>query len=502
MNTSRLTFKSPNTANGTAGAIGMSVAIIAMYALTLMWAGCSGGKELASPAPGWTVDRPISPTQYTGIGSARKSISPTTGDEADPGAALSAAKERAIADLASEISVHVESESVLESMSDHGAITEHFQSSIRSSSEANLSGYTLIDSHDDGTTVHVYYRLSKSAHAARRAALKAAALESAATELLAGAEASNRIDVALSHYADGLRALEPFLGEVNRVQVGPIELGSKLAIDRELIRRMRSVIADLRLTSNVPAVLLNSANGFSFPLALTARLPQTASNPSGIPSGIPGGPVAPLPLRYRYHNGTYYKQATEFTDGTGTVVALISDVDGGLGARPSEPGGENISVEIDLPRLIEIAHLGPWGAVLNGLASPSLSIPLAVELPALHVQCELSALRNAFRQRLGEAGHRLTDSASEADVVIAIQVQVRAGTIARGFHTAWASGTLIARTPHDDTHPNESHILFEQRIEQTKGIHLDPAGARATALENVISTLNGTPMRDLLKSLH
>jgi hypothetical protein len=443
-------------------------AAILMSALTLSaltLTGCSSSKITAEPAPSWTTDRPIVQGQYVGIGSAHKSAS-------EPGAALRSAKERAVSDLASEISVRVESESLLESLSKNGVIDERFQHSIRSSSEAHLEGYQLVDSYDDGFTVHVYYRLSKTEHAARRAALKSAALDEGQAQLDAGNSAleGGRLPLALSHYGDGLRALEPFLGEV-------------IKLDRELVRALRTAVSDLLLTTLVQSITLSTQNSFSFPLALKVKRERAAGEP-----GRALGPVGNVPLRYRYHNGTYFKQATEFTDGQGMVVALITDVE-------VERPDDMVRVEVDLPRLIEQSGLKAWGAMLDGVVAPTLALPLAVELPSVFVDCSQSALRGAFRTALSSGGHGLSDTAVDADVVISLEVEVRAGSVSRGFHTAWASGQIVARH-------QSGHIIYEHSIPQLKGIQLDGASARAEAISNLSKQLHLAPMRDLLRALH
>ena len=453
--------------------------ISALIVIILLSACSSTGKVVAPVAPAWTTDRPILHGQYVGIGSAHK---PAT--ELEPGAALRTAKERAVADLASEISVRVESESLLESLSKNGVINERFQSSIRSSSDAHLEGYQLIDSYDDGTRIHVYYRLSKAEYAARRAAHKSSALEEAEAQLLAGSNAleSGRLPLALSHFGDGLRALEPYIGEV-------------IQIDRKIVRALRAAVTDLQISAQVQSVTLSTENSFAFPLALSVERPQAPDSTSSTSSTsstnlqiVPLSPVRDVPLRYRYHNGTYMKQATEFTDGQGQVVALIADVEVD---RPET----SIGIEIDLPRLIEQSGLGPWGAILDGVVSPTLALPLEVVLPRIYVNCSEAALCASLRLALREGGHPLTEDKNEADILLSIEMEVRAGTISRGFHTAWASAQIVARRPG-------GHIVYEDRIPQLKGIQLDEASARAKAISNLSEQLGGATMRDLLRALH
>jgi len=444
--------------------------ISALIVIILLSACSSTGKVVAPVAPAWTTDRPILHGQYVGIGSAHK---PAT--ELDPGAALRTAKERAVADLASEISVRVESESLLESLSKNGVINERFQSSIRSSSDAHLEGYQLIDSYDDGTRIHVYYRLSKAEYAARRAAHKSSALEEAEAQLLAGSNAleSGRLPLALSHFGDGLRALEPYIGEV-------------IQIDRKIVRALRAAVTDLQISAQVQSVTLSTENSFAFPLALFVQRPQAPDSTNS--TSLQLSPVRDVPLRYRYHNGTYMKQATEFTDGQGQVVALIADVEVD---RPET----SIGIEIDLPRLIEQSGLGPWGAILDGVVSPTLALPLEVVLPRIYVNCSEAALCASLRIALRQGGHPLTEDQNEADILLSIEMEVRAGTISRGFHTAWASAQIVARRPG-------GHIVYEDRIPQLKGIQLDEASARAKAISNLSEDLGGATMRDLLRALH
>ena len=146
-----------------------AAAVVWACVFALAAAGCGAKKPAAVALPVWATARPSVPGYYIGIASASK--------EQHPFDAMDAAKKRALADLATEIRVRVESNSALQTSQHNDLVSQQFRQQISSTSAENLEGYELVGSHEDGREAWVYYRLSRSTWERILAERRAAAAE-------------------------------------------------------------------------------------------------------------------------------------------------------------------------------------------------------------------------------------------------------------------------------------------------------------------------------------
>ncbi|MCB0787954.1 MAG: LPP20 family lipoprotein, partial [Flavobacteriales bacterium] len=105
-------------------------------------AGCKGAEPVvttpppAAPArPFWVGSRPVSDAYYVGVGLAAKARPDFQ----------ETAKKNALNDLASEISVRVEGNSLLYTLDRKTSFSESFTSNIRTSTSEQLEGFELVD---------------------------------------------------------------------------------------------------------------------------------------------------------------------------------------------------------------------------------------------------------------------------------------------------------------------------------------------------------------------
>ena len=133
---------------------------------------CSGGKEVSKSVvvyPNWISNRPISNDFYIGIAKALKT---NTNYQA-------LAKQNALADLSSEISVKLSSESIFHQIDKGETYREEYQTLIQVESKKELEGYTIVASWENEMEYWAYYQLSKAEWKSIRAQRKQKALEQA-----------------------------------------------------------------------------------------------------------------------------------------------------------------------------------------------------------------------------------------------------------------------------------------------------------------------------------
>lgn len=127
--------------------------------------------------PQWVSAKPINSSYYIGISSAPKR-------GYNPNAYMATAKQNAMSDLASEISVNVESNSVLNSMQIDQNYSQQFINDIKMNNALQLEGFELVDTYEDENNYWVYYQLNKVTYQQWKEQKKQQAISSAKTKLL------------------------------------------------------------------------------------------------------------------------------------------------------------------------------------------------------------------------------------------------------------------------------------------------------------------------------
>ena len=129
---------------------------------------CGGTQKWAAP-PDWVLQRPTLSGYYIGVSSASKM---QFGADAD-----ATAKKRALADMAGQIRVVIESTSILHTTQFQGVAGQNFSERISSASAEDLEEYELIGTYEDATDHWAYYQLSKTTYERIRNQRKMATLE-------------------------------------------------------------------------------------------------------------------------------------------------------------------------------------------------------------------------------------------------------------------------------------------------------------------------------------
>ena len=123
----------------------------------------------AKNPPDWVKKRPISTKYYIGIGVATKSKANKD--------YLQIAKDNALKNLASEIKVHISSEVFSKMSEENGKLKELVQSTVKTTTQADLEGYEIVDTYEDKNNYWLYCRLSKDVYLENERKKRTKALE-------------------------------------------------------------------------------------------------------------------------------------------------------------------------------------------------------------------------------------------------------------------------------------------------------------------------------------
>ena len=442
------------------------------------FAACGNKKEIAesaySPPPTWVNNRPISSAYYTGIGLAQK----TAGTSYQR-----TAKDNALSDLASEIKVQVNANSLLYTLEKDYKIQQEYQETIRTQSNLNLEDFEAVDAWEDGSAYWVYYRLNKDDYAARLDAKKKTA-QALAIDFLARAETAKsqgQYAIGVDYYLRGLQAIEGFWSEENAVDYKQ----SRILLDNALFSGLKNLLSDARIQSD-ESVILNIRNKYSNKFSV--KVSSTAN----------GMPYEAVPVICEYF-GAYGRVRNRYITNTdGRTDVLVNGVD-------PKAGDRNLKVQIDTDRLFEAFQTDPFLRKLTtSMRGSENQIAIVYEPPAIYISSkELNLgkpmsnnpLSAAVSNSLSRQNVRFVNRQNEADLVISMDSNTNSGGQDEGFYTALLTYTINV----EERTTGEKRFQFSQS--NVKGVDLNFERAGLKAYQNLERNIESEFMRKLVNDL-
>lgn len=266
--------------------------------LSLCLAAIAAG--LYAQEPQWVSRRPVAEGKYLGIGMAPLS---------DPDCRNKAVS-NAMMDIASQISVSIETSSFMQTLDVDGRSKELFEEKVKSKMAANIQGQELKDSYQSATHYYVYYELDKKKYEKHVAAQKKKGTELGLDYYSKGqaAEASHSYANAVKLYAKGLEAIEPYL----YLDLAAQYEGRKIDLPTELYNACIGVFSGLELVQNVTEVGVEAFKPCGEPLAVCLSK---------------AGQVIPnVTLKASFTAGDGVTTPETKTDYTGTAVFYVTNV--------------------------------------------------------------------------------------------------------------------------------------------------------------------------------
>ncbi|MEZ4738546.1 MAG: LPP20 family lipoprotein [Flavobacteriales bacterium] len=420
----------------------------------LVLAACKGKQEVVVPPaaevqrPGWVQARPMNPAYYVGIGLSSK-------NRPD---AMETAKKNALNDLASEISVTVEGNSLLYTLDRKTQFDESFTSTIRTKSSEQLEGFELVDSWENGTEYWTYYRLSKAEHARIKAEKKAGAMSTAmdhrtrAQQSIAAGDLRSAFDQDLR----ALLAMKEYWGENDLVELD----GKQVPLVNELYSELQKLTSGVQLSILPERCELSYANRFKRELLISAVHRSNGTSKE----------LAQMPLFISYPGTGGKVTELKNTDTEGRARTTIQRVD--ATSRTME-----VLVKLNLDELIgrELDRT-LVSALVGSLTIPEQRCMIDLRMPKVFMRAQESNLGEpvgdagvalAIKEELTSNGFRFVDREGDAELLLNLNANTRKGGESNGFHTAFLDVTYSFRDR------KSQDIIFEGGKQGVKGVQLN-----------------------------
>ncbi len=412
----------------------------------------------AKRVPDWVKQKPVNSNYYIGIGEASKS-------EPDY---RNVSKNNALSDLASEIMVNISSEFIHRLTEKSGMVEEDVRKQVRSSTEANIEGYELVDVWEDDESYWSYYRLSKARYAANKQA-KIEKVTGLSLDMLkkgSAAEKSGRISSALNYYIQALNPLNDVIAEPLQVDYN----GRKVFLFNEIFSSIQNVLSNIELSAVNPSIEATVGQPLKSPLQVKAS--YLSNN---------NAPVANLKLRFTFTRGSGDLQNSATTNTSGIAQARLAKI-------TSTEKIQMINVQPDFSAYLNSSISPIISNSLKNMTLPETKFILKVSGMAVYLIVEETHLNNSdagilyvepkVKNILSEQGFSFVKDMSKAAIVMELKAVARKGGEYHGMFTTYVDLNISVLDMSSGVE------IYKNSITDIKGIQLSYDKAAVKAFEN------------------
>ncbi len=365
--------------------------------------------------PQWVNSRPVMNDYYIGIGMAKKSGMSEN--------YISVARNNALNDLVSEISIKISGNSMLYQFENKAELKEEFKTYTNTSIKENLEGYELSASWGNDNEYWVFYKLSKKLYADKKAKklddIKKRALSfyEKANEYEETADYNNAIisylkafDVIKKHLSYELTIFSPTKGSIN--------LGT------EIYNSVQGILHNIQLKPNIDKLFVSLSTPINKDIVVSATYKdaKTSKTPT---------PVSTLPLRFTFVKGKSVLDEKIITNIGGEAILSTAKV-------TNKGKVQQIKAALDIEAIMGDIAKDKLSSQLFAFESniPECKITVEVEGKKAFMEIEETdfgnpsqrkTIGNGFKKELSEKLFSFTDSKQKADVTVKISCKTTKG---------------------------------------------------------------------------
>ena len=440
----------------------------------------SAGLLISAPKkPEWVKKRPIIKGYYIGIGISEKSK-----ENKDY---LRRAKDSALNELASEITINISSKIMDKITIQSGLSESEFRSEIRSTTKSTLEEFELVDTWENKNEYWVYYRLSKSKYEKRKR-LRLERAVNLSKDLFSKAkreEKANNPSSALNYYKQAFDQIRKFMTEALKTDYE----GSEIFLRNEIYTSLQSLIGKIKIKPERGTLPAKVGRPLKEPYLIHA----VYTDDNGTEHDAFG-----LPIKLSFIRGSGDIVERVYTDADGNAKGLVSKI-------TSTDKIQIIKSELDL--LIPAENDTSSRIVtrlLGSLSIPSANVILNVSGLSVFLESseknfgkslKIQSTTAKFKNWLTGRGFTFVDEMGEADLAIRFTVETRQGNTVYGQFVAYADMEISAI---DLSSGEES---YSNALSNVKGIQLNYEKAGLKALENTFEKMSESILPEFITTV-
>jgi len=380
--------------------------------------GVSSGSQ---KKPDWVKDRPVSDEYYIGIGMAKTYENNYT----------KVAKNNALTDMISEISVSISSNSVLKQFEDESGFKEEFESITKSKMKDDLENHELIDTWKGKDNYWVYYRLSKEKYRRRKQEEleKAKSLAKDFYEKAREAEKAYNVPNALNYYVKAFEAVKPHLDE----DISVFTFDGRINLGNRIYQNVQEIFSSIEFRSSQKEFDIRALSAGNSPVTATVYYSKDGERK----------PVSDLPVVFSFPELDINKTEQVHSNSSGVITCSIAEM---------APKGKQQKIKMALDTDVYFGEKTQDNLLkkmfhLKGSVPYSYLILNVTELKA-YLESEETEfgkistgkpVTNIFRKALSEGFFSFVPDKSSADVIVRITANTTKGKKMDNYdlHTAY-----------------------------------------------------------------
>lgn len=422
-------------------------------------------------APEWVRNRPIDNNYYIGIGYAPK----IKGNNDH----LEKAKNEALKNLASEITINISGEIVSDMVEKSGMLEEELRSRITSTTQAELEGYEVVDEWQDKKQYYIYYRLSKAKYSQARIEKinKAISLALDLFDRGRNSETQKEYSLALSFYLQALMPLDKYITEPLKTDYN----GRPIYLSNEIYSSLQNLLSNIEFTAINAKLAAKRNSAVKELLKIKATYSEQA--------------ISNLPVNFEFTrgDGDLQKKAHTNIDGIASSKIILLKSNDKL---------QFVKASLDLSKLIDQENTNfVYEPVLQSYPIPETKFILTVsglsfsiDSTELNLGQKMAILQvePRLKEALSSEGYSFTDDISNADIYIEINAQSRQGSELYGMFSAFVDMTVSVNDM------NSGEEIYKNVFSNITGQGLDYEKAGLNAFNKAAEEF-ATTMKDILK---
>ena len=424
--------------------------------------------EKENDRPAWLKSRPIDHAFYIGISGTSK-----INNQFDYS---SSAKSKALEDLASEIKVQVESNSVLFQLERNDSFKDSYESVIKSKTSQEIEGFELIDAWETDTEYWVYYRLSKAKFKEQQLKKQKTAQNLALDLYKKGKsfEENDQVLTALSSYLNSLKALHDYLGDLNEVQFE----GRTIYLGTEIYNSVQLLMKEIEISS---------VSSIDYKRGVTRNKKITAT------VTYKNKPLVNIPLVAKFTSGKGVLSKGVQSNGNGKATFVLSSIN-------SSSKSQELVLQIDLDKLKNQNPLN--GVMLESVQLPNQVISIAVTGPKIYFTATENILgkssssfllKDHLVKKIVNQGFTVTNSNSSADLICIIDADVKKGNESSGLFVSYMTASFIIKNI------KTKNIIYRGKLLDVKGVQLSFEKAGEDAYKKALKQIDKKILPEMQK---
>ncbi len=455
----------------------MGLKIFYSVLVLLVLTACGSTKKMSKHeeqmlnAPQWVKTRPINGMYYIGIAKVNKSSYPSN--------YIEAAKKIALNDLASEISVQIQSNSIVSSFEDNAGYRSEFSRYIKMEMTKDLSGYQQQGSFETDELYMVYYRLSKAKWAEIQAKKKNAAADRAITAFTQAKNDKYELNYisAINSSINALLELKKYWNESVYYTVD----NQQRRLDIDIREFIVSTLSSIKLVYSPSKLELNAENEFKEKLRVSVENDEKQK-------------LSGFPFNVNYRKSSIPFQSTFYSKNIDVIVEVNS--------VSYKQNDLFVFLELDKNKVLRIKNEDKklLKFISDAFRTNTIRVPIHFVLPSIYITSNKKEspyyhyIKDAVQQSLGRHDFIIVDSKKNAELFFKINIHESSPNSASKILSSYLSYSIEVKNKSKRT-------VYTYSSEKYKGVDYNIESAKEKSYVKASEDIKGSSFRKLMQAI-